>query len=362
MKEKFKILLLLLFPVLAYGAKGDSEFKRTITKEYNHGSNSTLNISNKYGKVIIHTWSKNAIKATIVITGFGKSVEEAQSVANMVDINANFNTNLSTFQTVYNPSGSGNKWFSWGSGKKDSKDYVNINYEVYVPDDLAQLSIDNNFGDVVTDVLSFPASFSMNYCTYDIKEAQKPLDLHMNYCQKGRIGKADVLDIKANYSTIKCESIGSLTTSSNYSEYTLGSVGRVEAKGNYDEYTIQKAGSFIARGTYTDFRINDVQTEVTANLVYGDLSIKNIGQGFKKGDMHLTYTDVKLGFQQNVAFQISVHLTSGDLNTGDLSFKNVTSIKKSSQLSYTGSAGGAGDQSPQLNIQGVYSDIDLSSR
>jgi hypothetical protein len=280
----------------------------------------------------------------------------------MVDIVSNFNGNTASFQTVYNPSGSGNKWFSWGSGKKDSKDYVNIDYDIYVPEDLARLTIDNNFGDVVTDILYFPANINMNYCTYDIKEAQKTLELHMNYCQKGRIGKAEAVIIKANYSTIKSESLGSLTASSNYSEYTIGTVGRLEVKGNYDEYTVQRAGSFNAKCTYTDFHINEVLAEVNANLVYGDLAIKNIGQGFKRGDMHLTYTDAKLGFQQNVSFNIKVNLNSGDLNTGSLSMKNVTSVKRSSQLSYTGSAGGAGEQSPQLTINGVYSDIDLGNR
>jgi hypothetical protein len=363
MKEKFKLLILLLVvPVLVFAKKGSSEYKRTIVKEFNNAGNSTLSVSNKYGKVVIHTWSKSSIKATIVITGYGKSVDEAKDVNNMVDIESEFTNGGAAFRTVYNPSNSGNKWFSWGSGKKDSKDYVNIDYEVYVPEDLAKLVIGNNFGDVITDVLSFPAKFDMNYCNYDVKEAQKSLDLNMNYCSKGKVGKAESMVVKANYSNVRAESVGTMYTSSNYSEYNLGSIGKLDTKGNYDEYSISKVNTITSKCTYTNFRINEVTSEITSNLVYSDLSVKVIGSGFRKGDMHLTYSDVKLGFQQNVPFHIKANLNNGDLHTGDLSLKNITSIKRSSQLSYTGSAGGAGDQSATLNVQGVYSDVHLGNR
>lgn len=363
MKEKFKILLLLLLPVLAFGAKGDSEFKRVIVKEFNsNNSFATLNISNKYGKVIIHSWSKNTIKATITITGFGKTIDEAKATNDMVDIANNSGGNTVGLQTVYNPSGSGSKWFAWGSSKKDSKDYVNIDYEVYVPDDLGRLNIENNFGDVITDVLSFPAVLTMNYCNYDIKEAQKSLEMHMNYCQKGKIGKAEAVIVKANYSNIRGESFASLVTSSNYSEYVLGSVGKLEAKGNYDDYTISKVGSVTTKCTYTDFHITDVQTDINASLVYGDMEVKNVSSGFKNVDMHLTYADVKLGFLQSASFQLRATLNSGELKTGELSLKNVNSIKKNSNLIYSATSGSGGEQSPSINIQGVYSDIALSSR
>lgn len=363
MKEKFKILLLLLLPVFAFGSNGNSEFKRVIVKEFNsNNSFALLSISNKYGKVIIHSWSKNTIKATITITGFGKTIDEAKATNDMVDIANNSGGNAVSLQTVYNPSGSGSKWFSWGSTKKDSKDYVNIDYEVYLPESLGRLVIDNNFGDVITDVLSFPAVISMNYCNYDIKEAQRPLEMHMNYCQKGKIGKAEVVVIKANYSNIRSESVESLTTSSNYSEYVLGSVGKIEAKGNYDDYTVSKVGFLTAKCTYTDFHITDVRTDINVNLVYSDMDIKNLSSGFKEVDMHLTYSDIKLGFSQGTGFQLKATLNNGDLKTGELSLKNVNSVKKNSSLVYSATSGNGGEQSPSINIQGVYSDIALSSR
>jgi hypothetical protein len=360
MKEKFSILLFLLLPILTYGIKGDSEFKKVIVKEFSASPGTYLGISNKYGRIVVHVWKKNEVKATITITGFGKSVEEATSIANMVDIAVNKNGNKVGLQTNYNSSGSGNKWFSWGN-KKDSKDYVNIDYELYVPGSLAQLAIENNFGDVITDELSFPATMNMNYCNYDIKEAEG-LELNMNYCDRGRIGKAGSVTIRANYSNLKSDAISSLVTRSNYCEYTLGTVNSLVTSGNYDEYTVNKVGSFTGNNTYTDFRITEVQTEIKSKLVYGDLSVKTLGTGFKNGELNLTYTDIKLGIPQRLGLQISLQLNRGDVRTGELSLKNVTNIKKNSQLTYLASTSAADDKSSTLSVNGVYSDVTFESR
>ncbi|UPK68590.1 hypothetical protein [Chitinophaga filiformis] len=359
MKEKFSILLFLLLPILTYGTKGDSEFKKVIVKEFSTNPNTTLGIFNKYGKIVVHTWQKNEVKATITITGFGKSVEEATSIVNMVDISMNNSGNDASLRTVYNTSSSRDRWFSWS--KKDSKDYVNIDYELYVPERLAKLSLENNFGDIITDVLSFPASISMNYCNYDIKEAEKALDISMNYCDRGRIGKGESVTIRANYSNLKSDAITSLVTKSNYCEYTLGTVNNLNTSGNYDEYTVNKVGSFTGKNTYTDFRITEVQTEINSKLVYGDFSARTLGTGFKNGEFQLTYTDIKVGVPQRLGLHIKVQLNRGDVSTGELSLKNVTNIKKNSQLTYTASTSNADDRSPSLSVNGVYSDIDLKA-
>ncbi|PSL32149.1 hypothetical protein [Chitinophaga ginsengisoli] len=361
MKEKFSILLFLLLPILTYGKKGDSEFKKVIVKEFSTNPGTNLSISNKYGKIVVHTWQKNEVKATITITGFGKSVEEATAIVNMVDISMNNSGNNASLQTDYNPSSSGNRWFSWG-GKKDSKDYVNIDYELYIPERLARLSLENNFGDIITDVLSFPTSISMNYCNYDIKEAERQLDLSMNYCDRGRIGKAETVNIRANYSNLKSDAISSLVTRSNYCEYNLGTVNSLSTSGNYDEYNVNKVGSFSGKNTYTNFRITEVQTEINSKLVYGDFSAKTLGTGFKNGEFQLTYTDVKLGVPQRLGLHIKVQLNRGDVKTGELSLKNVVNIKKNSQLTYTASTSSADDRSPSISVNGVYSDIDFESR
>ncbi|SFW14973.1 hypothetical protein [Chitinophaga sancti] len=360
MKENFKILLLLLLPVMAFGKKGDSEFKRVIAKEYANGSNSVLAISNKYGKIIIHTWKQGNVKAIITITGFGKNPSEAQNSANMVDIEeSNANGEIS-LQTSYHPLGTG-KLFNWGA-KRDSKDYVNIDYEVYVPENLRKLELDNNFGDVFTDVLSFPATMGLNYCTYDIKEVQKSLTLNMNYCDKGRIGKADALTVRANYSNLKCDNIGSLNTRSNYSEYELGTVSALDSKSNYDDYKVVKAGTLNIGCNYSDFSIGELMGELNAKLVYGDLKVKSFGNNFKGGSITLTYADIKLqGMPARIPLQFRITLNNGDVRNNGLAMKSESSVKKASRVSYNAITSTGSEQSPTLEINGVYSDVSFGS-
>lgn len=357
MNVKFKILLLLLLPVLACAHQGDTEFKRTVTKEFNVNSGAQLNVYNKYGKVIIHTWSQNQVKATIVITGFGKNTAEAQEIANAVEIQSSGDQGSVTFQTNY--SSKGGKWF-WNNNK-DSKDYVNIDYELYVPKSLGMLSLENNFGDVITDQLPFAAKMRLNYCFYAIKEAGKTLEMDMNYCSKGRIDKAGDLVIKANYSDIRCEVADKLDSRSNYSDYTIGNIGSLTVRANYSDYKIRQLGSINATGNYSDFSVASLQERADLKLTYSDVKMKDVSAGFKGGNVNLTYSDLVMSISNKVALKLDVNLSYGDLETGDLSLKNISSVKKSQNLSYSATTTNGGENSPVFQIRGVRSDVQLDA-
>lgn len=357
MNMKFKILLLLLLPAIACAHQGDTEFKRTVAKEFNVSNGAQLNVFNKYGKVIIHTWSQNQVKATIVITGFGKNTSEAQEIANAVDIQASGDPGSVTLQTNY--SSKGGKWF-WNDSK-DSKDYVNIDYEIYAPRSLGMLSLENNFGDVITDQLPFAAKMRLNYCFYAIKEAGKTLEMDMNYCSKGRIDKAGDLVIKANYSDIRCDVADKLDTKSNYSDYTIGDIGSLIARSNYSDYKIRQLGSINATGNYSDFSVSNLQERADLKLTYSDVKMKEVSSGFKGGYVNLTYSDLVMSLSNKVALKLEVNLNYGDLDTGDLSLKNVSSIKKSQNLSYTATTTSGGENSPVFQIRGVRSDVQLDA-
>jgi hypothetical protein len=359
MKLKFKCLLFLLLPLLAQAHNGTTVYKRTIVKEFTVNDNATLNLSNKYGKIIFHAWNKNEIKATITVTGFGKNDEQAKAIAELVDVNTNQGNNGVSLNTYYNPSKNNSGWFSWG-GKMDSKDYVNIDYDIYIPQSLQNLLVKNQFGDVIADKFSFPVTLEMNYCTFDIREAQD-LVFKINYCDKGKIGKAGNVTVKGNYSAIRGGQLEGLDANSNYSEYAFNRVGSLKISSNYDDYKMDVAGAVSGRGTYSDVRLKELQQSVDLNMTYGDVKIEKVGSGFKQGDFQLTYSDLNISFSSRQALSIEANLVNGDLETGRLELKNVISNKKNSTLHYTAQTVGGSDSSPYIKIRGTNTDVKLGT-
>ena len=350
----------MLLPLLAQAYKGGTAYKRTIVKEFSVSNNAVLSLSNKYGKIIFHTWNKNEVKATITVTGFGKNDEQARSIAEMVDIRTDkSNSTAISLHTVYSPSKGGSGWFPWGGNKMDSKDYVNIDYDIYIPQTLQSLLVQNQFGDVIADKFSFPATLELNYCTYDIREADE-LNLKINYCDKGKIGKAGKVNVRGNYSNLRADQLAMLETSSNYSEYTIAKLGSLKISANYDDYKIEQAGQVSGRCTYSDIRLTELQQEIDMSTTYGDVTINKVGGGFKQADFQMTYSGLKMNFARRQPLSIQANLVYGELKTGDLELKNVNSLKKNASLVYSAQAGGGSESSPYIKIRGTNTDVKLN--
>ncbi|MBV7529365.1 hypothetical protein [Chitinophaga sp. sic0106] len=357
MKRKFSFLLCLLLPLLSLANRGEVSFKRTEVKEFKVSSGAQFKLTNKYGQIIIHTWNKNEIKATVTITGFGKNDTEAQNIVSAVNINSSGSNNSVSLATDYSPKSS-SRWFNFGGGK-DSKDYVNIDYEVYLPQSLAMAYIENNFGDVLAvEKLTFPAIMKLNYCNFDIRDAED-LQLGLNYCSKGKIGTANRVKMNSNYSDVKSGELKSLTVSSTYSNIEAETIGKADIKATYDNYKVQNVFGLITKGTYSDFTIGTLQEQLDAKLTYGDLKIEQLTSAFKGGDVKLTFGNAKMGVSRRLALRLDLKMTLGDVKVNGLDVKNVQSVRNGVNTSYSAYAGGAGEQSGILRVAGTNSDVKL---
>lgn len=356
MYSKSTILLLLILPFTALAAKGDQEHKIRVVKEFRAGSGSRLAVANKYGKIVVNIWDKPMVRAEVEITGFGKNEEQARSMAEMVNIDGSESGNNIRIETRYNTSGGG-KWFSFG--KKDSRDYVSINYVLNVPRNINTVALENQFGDILARELPFETHINVNYGFFDIGNAER-LRVTMNYTDKARIAQADRLELNANYSSLRCGNTKELKINSNNSSYTFGDAGNMRLNSNYDEYRLAGVSELSLSGNYSNLRATLLKKAGAFHVNYTDVSIREVSPSFSSITASLRYSDLKLGIARSTPFRLIANMNHGDVNTGAFEWKNVTNVRKNSNLSFSAITNNATDASGLVKIDGSYSDVKLT--
>ena len=117
MKIMYKIALILFLIPLAISAtekKGKYIKSKKLKKEYVVNNNATLNITNKYGNIVIATWNENkiAIEVTVTIDGY----DEEKVIERLEKINVDFegNPNYVSAETIIEKTSRSWNLLKWG--------------------------------------------------------------------------------------------------------------------------------------------------------------------------------------------------------------------------------------------------------
>ena len=97
------------------------EVTKEFHKEYKAGPNTTLDINNKYGDVVIQSWDKDQIVIDVKITVELPNQEKAQKLISYIDVIFSESENLISAKTVIDDKFSFTGW--GGDSKKFSIDY-----------------------------------------------------------------------------------------------------------------------------------------------------------------------------------------------------------------------------------------------
>lgn len=356
----FSLLFCLCLPPLLSAHPRNAQYKRTVSKNFNVDHNAQLSISNKYGKIVLHTWDKNQIQATIVITGFGKDQDEAQRIANTVNIEAGQSGNSVTLKTDYDPRAASSSFWSrlFSAGSGEGKEYVNIDYEVYLPKSLATLNIRNNYGDVISDDLFANTTINISYCGYHLGSLSGNLRLDMNY-SKGSIEKTGPAVVSANYSNLRSDDMRSLKIGCNYTDLQLGKVGTLSVSATYGNIAVDEANEISGSSDYTDYKIGKLNNGIGLKVTYGDVKIATLAQDFKQIYFEGSYSGLKLGLPDNASFRIDAHIAYGDINKGGFSFRDVNSVESGKTRVFKAVSSRGNENSPLIRFNGAYSDLTL---
>ena len=355
--QVYKSGLLLAFSVfLSATTLLSQEVSKVFHQEYTAGSGTTLDISNKYGDVVVETSDQNQIIIDVKVTVEYPNKERAEKLLGYINVEFSEEGDVVRAKTIiddkFNFSG-------WGGGSKTfSIDYkvkmpARINFTLtnrYGNSELEEIRglvrLDIKYGDLVAENLARGNekplnSLSVAYGKADIESAGW-LDATVRYSGSFAIGKAQALLLDSKYSKIQIEEISSV-------------VGETK----YDNINIEKINNLVLNAGYADINVGELTKKLKFEGGYGSLTVDNVPAGFEMLESDSRYIGVKLGIDGGASYELDAKLSYGDLKFDEENFQHQRRIVQNNSSETTGIVGKESSPSSKVRVTASYGSIRL---
>ncbi|MCK5278772.1 MAG: hypothetical protein KAK04_09540, partial [Cyclobacteriaceae bacterium] len=130
----------------------ETKLSKSIDKTFEVSGRLSLEITNKYGNVIIETWPRNEVSLKIEIIAYGKDGSAAEKLMDRVEFDFKHSSDFLEVESVFDRKKSFFKDLLNAVGDYSasllSKHKLQVNYELNIPETTASITIDNRFGDI----------------------------------------------------------------------------------------------------------------------------------------------------------------------------------------------------------------------
>lgn len=315
--KPYALFLLLLLPLGVFG----QFVSKTIEKQFPLAAEGTFTLNNLFGNVNIESWEKEQVDVKVVVKVYGKKDEDrAERLDNIYPVFETAENHVSV-TTVIEKQKNKSWWkiFDWF---ENNTERIQIDYWVKLPA-TAELKTKNNYGSTYIDRHLGPTSLDIAYGNLAAEELRHENntitikysdDSEIELIHGGtvvadysdlRIGEAEDIELDADYSKTKIESITDLGFSVDYGKLEIGKVATLEGDADY-----------------VGIRIEELTKSSEIDLDYGALKIYHVLPTTQRVDISADYAGLSLGIDPNWGFDFEVITEYASLKTDlDLDYK-----------------------------------------
>ncbi len=282
------------------GARGQV-YTDMVVRNFKISSKSTVEVSNKYGKVHVRTWDKDSVRFEVDLRIQTSNSEKLRKLKNQISFDFTSTNYYIVAKTAFTKSGG---VFSEVVESIVPSNTVTINYTVYIPK-TTTLKIENKFGDVYID--DFKGNLALNLSNGNLKAnyLQGNTSVKIN-SGDGWVNRIDKGTIDVTYSDFEVKQIGDVEFDSRSSRIEIKKAGSIKIFSRRDKYFIDEINSITGDGDFTTINISTLKNEFSANMKFGELSIDNIPQKFSLINIVSTYTDINLNFERIANYNLDI--------------------------------------------------------
>jgi hypothetical protein len=330
------------------------EITKEFHKEYTAGTK-TLDISNKYGDVVIQSWNKDQIVIDVKVTVDMPDKERAQRLLELIDVQFSEGVDAISAKTVIDDKFN---FTGWGDSRKFS-----IDYKIKMPVG-TDLTLVNKYGNTDIDELHGLMDLDIKYGNLTAGKLTrgniKPLsNLNLAY-GKGTIDETGWLDLTERYvGSMEITKSQAILLDSKYSKISLGETSSVVGESKYDNIKIENIKNLVLENGYTEVNIGRLTKKLTYSGSYGSFSIDRIPAGFESLDLETHYMGVRLGIEESASYKLDAKVTYGGLKYNENNFKNQKRIIENNSHEVSGTIGNEENPSSKVTVLSSYGTVKL---
>jgi hypothetical protein len=354
-KSNYKPGMFLLLPLLFISATlSADELTKEFHKEYTAGTKS-LEISNRYGDVVIQSWNKDQIVIDVKVTVEMPNRDRAQRLLDLIDVQFAENETEISAKTIIDDKFN---FTGWGDSRKFS-----IDYTIKMPVG-TDLTLSNKYGNTDIDELHGLMNLDIKYGNLTAGKLTrgntKPLSKLSLAYGKGSIDETGWLDLTERYvGNMDITKSQAILLDSKYSKISLGEASSMVGESKYDNIRIENIKNLVLENGYTEVNIGELTKKLTYSGSYGSFSIDRIPAGFESLDVEAHYMGVKLGIEESASYRIDAKVSYGGLKYNEDHFKNQRRIVENNSHEIAGTVGTEENPASRVKVLASYGSVRL---
>lgn len=355
-------LLVLGVILAAYVTHAQSRsLTKNISESFVVDKKSTIELTNKYGQVIVDTWNKDSVIVNVTITAYGKNDEaltknmervdvDFKNFGDLLNIETVLDRNSSVLKDVINSLGDYSKTFI-------SKSKISIDYELTIPEHAA-LILDNKFGDVYVQSLTQEATIKVAHGDFKAEELTGASRLNLSF-GKARIKKLEKAFIELKGAEVDLREGGDINLTSSSSTFDVRAVKSLKVDSRNDKIHLEKVTAMRGHSSFSNVLIDSMLDRIDMELNYGDLMINSINSNFNLVNLKSKTADVNISLDMGSYF--SAVLTGREdrmfLTRNFMGMNKTRDAENEKIITLTGKIGMIKPKQSQVSIEGESGEI-----
>ena len=322
------------------------EETKSISKSFKINVDTKIEISNKYGNVIINRWDKNELELSVKIEARGKTTSKTQKILDEIEID------------ISDRISSGSLSIETEIGTINGNSSFSVHYEINMPN-TNPLRLSNSFGNIYMGSYKGDLEVEVKYGQFqaeDLDNADIRIDFSNARCEIEAL-KSGSLDLR--YSKLAIQDMGDVEISSQFSEMEIENAGAVKLDGRYGKFEIENIRSLSGEIQFAGLDVEHLEESMILETRHGNgINLEQVSNKFNKIDIDGQFSSIKINMESGSTARLNFNLQFGNLKAhGEgINFNKV--IKDHTTSEYDGYLGKS-DATSSIRVRTKHGNIRL---